>query len=97
MKLSYQLSKLAERDLENIWGYSLENWSIKQADRYINEIVGQIEKVCLNPEIGRTIFESKPDHRLSKINSHLIIYKVEDQILKVDIILHERMDIENQF
>lgn len=96
MKLNYQLSKLAEIDLENIWIYTFENWSIKQADKYINQIIKQIEKVCSNPEIGKSISEIKSKHRMRKINSHLIIYKIEDEILKIDRILHEKMDIENQ-
>jgi len=96
MKLEYQLSKLAIKDLENIWEYTFANWSLKQADKYIKQIISQINKVCLNPEIGRPIFNVKPKHRMKKINSHLIIYKVDNHTLKVDRILHEKMDIENQ-
>lgn len=96
MNLKYQLSKLAEKDLEVIWDYTYANWSIKKADKYINQIIIQIGKVCSNPELGRSLTEIKPEHRMLKVNSHLIIYKIEDEILKVDRILHEKMDIENR-
>ncbi len=33
---------------------------------------------------------------MSKINSHLIVYKVENKVLKIDRIIHERFDIINQ-
>jgi len=96
MKLEFQLSKKAELDLENIWEFTFTNWSIKQADKYINQIVDQINKICLNPKVGRPIFKVKPHHRMKKINSHLIIYTIDNHTLKVDRILHEKMDIENQ-
>ncbi len=96
MKLDYQLSRLANQDLENIWKYSFENWSKKQADRYVKQIISQIKKVCSNPEVGKQISRIKPHHRIIKINSHLIVYKVEDEILKVDRIVHLRMDIQNR-
>jgi len=96
MKLKYQLSKLAEEDLENIWDYTFTNWSLKEADNYIKQIFKQINKICSNPEIGRSIFSVKPQHRMIKINSHLIVYKVENTILKIDRIIHERMDIKRE-
>ena len=96
MKLTYQLSELAEKDLENIWDYTFKHWSIKQADKYINQIIKQIDKICSNPEIGRSISGIKLKHRMSKINSHMIIYKVENRMLQVDRILHKKMDIDNQ-
>jgi len=94
--LNFQLSRLAEKDLENIWTYTFENWSIKQADKYIKEIIKKIETICSNPEIGRSLAKIKPNHRLIKVNSHLLIYKVEKGILKVDRILHKSMDLDNQ-
>ena len=39
----YRLSPLAERDLEEIWFYTFENWSAEQADRYHNQIMAAIE------------------------------------------------------
>ena len=96
MKLNYQLSRLAEKDLEDIWEYTFANWSLKQADSYIKQIFKQINKICSNPEIGRSIFSIKPNHRIIKVNSHLIVYKIDDSILKIDRIIHERMDIKNK-
>ena len=33
--MNYKISQEANQDIENIWLYTLENWSIKQADRYL--------------------------------------------------------------
>jgi len=38
VKLNYQLSRLAEKDLEDIWEYTYLNWTSKKADKYIKQI-----------------------------------------------------------
>ena len=43
MKNKYRISEKAITDLENIWLYSYKNWSNKQADRYHNLIIREIE------------------------------------------------------
>jgi toxin ParE1/3/4 len=50
--MNYTLSNLASVDLENIWLYTVENWSLEQADRYLNLIFDEIEYVCLKPNSG---------------------------------------------
>ena len=94
--MKFQLSRLANNDLESIWEYTFTNWSNEQADIYVNQIITQINKVCNNPEIGRQIFDIKPNHRMIKINFHFIVYKVDAEILKINRIVHERMDIPNR-
>jgi plasmid stabilization system protein ParE len=42
----YRLSPRAERDLEDIWLYAFENWSVEQADRYQNQIMAAIETLA---------------------------------------------------
>jgi len=32
----YKISKLAELDLEDIWNYTVYEWSIEQAEKYLN-------------------------------------------------------------
>ena len=40
--MKFILSNEAENDLENIWFYTFQTWSINQADEYLNRIVSQI-------------------------------------------------------
>ncbi|WP_339926238.1 type II toxin-antitoxin system RelE/ParE family toxin [uncultured Cyclobacterium sp.] len=96
MRLKFQLSRLASNDLENIWEYTYTNWSLRQADNYVKQIMNQINNICINPELGRQIISIKPNHRMIKINSHFIVYKVDGEVLKIDRIVHERMDIPNR-
>jgi toxin ParE1/3/4 len=41
----YIISDKALEDLNNIWLYTAENWSVKQANKYYNLILDEIEYV----------------------------------------------------
>lgn len=96
MKSAYEISKLAQQDLEEIWIYTYENWSLSQADKYYRNIIRQFEKICSNPEIGKSIDYVKKGQRTRAIKSHLIVYKILDDKIWIDRVLHERMDIETR-
>jgi toxin ParE1/3/4 len=42
--MNYRISHWAKIDLEHIWFYTFENWSVKQADIYISTIFKAIKK-----------------------------------------------------
>lgn len=46
MKLTYELSNLAEQDLENIWVYTFNNWSRNQANKYYKLLMNEIANIC---------------------------------------------------
>jgi len=96
MKLEYELSKLALKDINSIWNYTAEQWSIAQADNYFNQIFEAIELICSNPELGKSFKEVKKNHRVKIVKFHMIIYKIEKGILFIDRILHQRMDIDSE-
>ena len=41
----YIISEEALKDIDNIWLYTAENWSLEQADRYYNLILDEIEYI----------------------------------------------------
>ena len=59
MIVEYELSYLARNDLEKIWNFTTQSWSIKHADKYYLSIIERIETICHNPKIGRSIKEIK--------------------------------------
>ncbi|MBK8505048.1 MAG: type II toxin-antitoxin system RelE/ParE family toxin [Saprospiraceae bacterium] len=93
MKLTYKVSKLAQQDLEEIWSYTFENWSLSQADRYYRNMVREFDKICKNPELGRPIDYVKKGNRITRLKSHLIVYKILSGKIWIDRVLHESMDI----
>ena len=55
-----------------------------------------IDLICRNPKIGKSIAEVNDRHRKHIVGSHIIIYKIENNLILIDRVLHQRMDIENQ-
>lgn len=96
--MKYILSNEAENDLENIWFYTFQTWSIRQADSYLNIIVSQIQHIANNPKVGKDYGKIRKGYFRSKIKSHYIFYKIDkrNKVVKVVRILHERMDIETR-
>ncbi|MEP7377135.1 MAG: type II toxin-antitoxin system RelE/ParE family toxin [Chitinophagaceae bacterium] len=94
--LPYVIGKKAVSDLEEIWLYTVEKWSIDQADRYYNLIFDEIQFICKNVNAGKSMEHVRKAYRASKVKSHLIFYRIQNSIVEVIRILHERMDIENR-
>ena len=53
--MRYIISGKANQDIEKIWLYSYENWSLEQADRYYNLILDEIEFIAENFESGKSV------------------------------------------
>jgi toxin ParE1/3/4 len=94
--LPFVISKKAVADLNEIWLYTIENWSIEQADRYYNLIFDEINYIRKNINAGKSMEHVRKGYRASKVKSHLIFYRVLNSTIEVIRILHERMDIDNR-
>lgn len=96
IQLPYVISKKAISDLDEIWLYTVEKWSVEQANRYYNLIIDEINYICKKPTAGRRLEDTRKGYQVSKVKSHLIFYRVVKNVVEVVRILHERMDIETQ-
>jgi toxin ParE1/3/4 len=96
--MSYKISVQASDDIEGVWLYTFENWSLEQADRYVNLIFDEIEYLADNPNSGKDFSHIRKNYRCSKVKSHIIFYRLADKQNDIEIIrvLHQRMDIENR-
>ncbi len=94
--LPFVITKKAVSDLEEIWLYTVEKWSVEQADRYYNLIFDEINFICKKNTGGKSMEHVRKGYRASKVKSHLIFYRVLNNTIEVIRILHERMDIENR-
>ena len=93
----YILSEEAKNDINNIWIYTAEVWSIEQADRYYNLIVDEIEFIAENYELSKDYNHIRVNYRYSKVNSHFIFFRKADNMeMEVVRILHEKMDLKNR-
>ncbi|NVO11189.1 MAG: type II toxin-antitoxin system RelE/ParE family toxin [Bacteroidales bacterium] len=95
--MRYLISEKANQDIEKIWLYTFENWSLEQADRYYNLIIDEIEFISENFESGKSVDYIKKGYRASIVNSHIVFYKKSRKnIVEIIRVLHQRMDIENR-
>ncbi len=96
--MNYKISIEAGIDLEKIWAYTFETWSLEQADRYINQIFEEIEYISMKPENGKDFSYVRKNYIRTKVKFHFIFYKVskKTKIVEVIRVLHQQMDIENR-
>ncbi|MDA3886981.1 MAG: type II toxin-antitoxin system RelE/ParE family toxin [Candidatus Delongbacteria bacterium] len=97
MKL-FKITEKAGSDLENIWLYTFQNWSLEQADRYYELIMNEIFFLSEYPTAGSIADHILKGYRVSRVKSHLVFYKYNsDGFIVVIRILHTSMDVENKF
>jgi len=94
--MKYRISDKAFEDIESIWFYTMEKWSVDQADRYYDLIFEEIEQIAEYPLRGKDYNHIRKNYRRSKIKSHFIFYKYNknDEFIDIIRILHQSMDIE---
>ena len=92
----FVITRKAVTDLEGIWLYTAQNWSVEQADRYYNLIIDEINFTCKNPKAGRSMEHVRAGYLVAKVKSHLIFYRIVNGTIEVVRILHERMDVEGR-
>lgn len=95
--MNYKISKEAETDLEKIWLYTFENWSLEQADYYFDLIMDEIEYLSENPKARKDYNEIRKGYFRSRVKSHFIFYRINLKEEKVEIIriLHQQMDVDS--
>jgi toxin ParE1/3/4 len=96
--MKYKISKEALSDLEKIWLYTFETWSLEQADRYFNLLMDEINYLTTNPKSGKDYSHVRKGYYSSRVKSHFIFYKInlKDNELEIIRILHQLMDIESR-
>lgn len=77
----YIINEKALDDINKIWIYTAETWSIEQADRYYNLIFDEIEYIVDNFEMARDFGKVIKNYRCSKVKSHLVFSR-KQKIMK---------------
>ena len=93
-----KVSQAASDDMEGIWWYTVEHWSVEQADRYLNLIMDALDHILIEPKSGRDFGHVREGYMAMTAGSHLIFYRLERSGDAVEIIrvLHGRMDLETR-
>ena len=86
------LSPKAKSDLGVIWDYTLEEWDVEQAEKYVRELWATMQSQTCDHSSSTDISDVRPGYRKIRSGSHVIFFKLIDDGIDVIRILHQRMD-----
>lgn len=90
----FKLTHKAVEDLAEIWNYTFEVWSEKQADTYYESLISFCQEIADHPHLGRNYDGITQDLWGMKSNKHIIFYRnINEDYVEITRILHERMDL----
>jgi toxin ParE1/3/4 len=90
----YVLRPRAQRDIEEIWDYSAQNWGVDQAETYIRRIQLAVTRLADDPRLGRKCDDIRAGYRKYRAGSHFVFYLSTGDGIDVVRILHESMDFQ---
>lgn len=94
---NYKLTNKAVNDLTNIWNYTFDKWSEKQADKYYALLIESCQFISDNTNIGKKYSGVKEELLGLKVNKHIIFYRrINDFSVEITRILHEQMDLKSR-
>lgn len=94
MSGTYALRELARADLEAIWVYTVEQWGIEQAERYLLGFFRCFDDLAANPRLGRERDDVKVGYRSFPQGRHVVFYVIPPAGIEVIGIVHQSADVE---
>ncbi len=87
------LSPAAERDVADIWHYTVERWGGDQAASYIGDIRDACQEMVAGNRVTREV-EIRAGYSKTFVGSHVLYFRItESGTIIVVRILHQRMDV----
>ena len=94
---NYVLTNKAVEDLSQIWSYTYDVWSEKQADKYYHMLLDHCQELANNPSSGKKYNEIAEDIFGFKASHHIIFYRKHNkESIQIVRILHNRMDLKTR-
>jgi len=92
---SYCLRTLARDDLEAIWDYTVEQWGVEQAERYLDILFTCFDDLANNPQLGRQRDDVKPGYRSFPQGRHVVFYVFAPTGIEIIGIVHQSADVDS--
>jgi len=93
----YILSEIADKDLEDIFDYTLDEFGFDQAEKYLLEIEEIFQNLIVNPQIGKKRDEIKQGLYSFPKDNHIIFYRILDNHIRIVRVLHVSRDVPKYF
>ena len=88
------LSPKAKSDLSEIWDYTLAEWGIDQAEKYVRDLWEAMQQQACDSSASIDISDVRNGYRKVISGSHVIFFKLTGDGIDVVRVLHQRMDFE---
>ena len=93
----YYFTNRAVEDLADIWNYTLENWSERQADKYYELLIMTCATLANDSRLGKQYDILSAGILGYKIKKHVIFYEiVAKREIEIIRILHGMMDLKSR-
>lgn len=93
----YLLSEAADRDLEDIFDYTLNRFGTDQAVRYLIELETIFLKLTTHPGMGKNRNEIRRGLKSFPKFSHVIFYRLRENHIFIVRVLHGSRDVSRSF
>ena len=93
----YILSEIADKDLEDIFDYTFDEFGFDQAEKYLLEIEEIFQNLIINPQIGKKRDEIKQGLYSFPKDNHISFYRILDKHIRIVRVLHGSRDIPKYF
>ncbi|RVT93194.1 type II toxin-antitoxin system RelE/ParE family toxin [Sphingomonas crocodyli] len=88
----YRLSPRAQRDLEEMFDYTVAEWGLAQAIRYTDLIEAACSNLAEAPRLAQGCDHIRPGYRRRSVEQHVIYFRPTSYGIAIIRILHQRMD-----
>jgi toxin ParE1/3/4 len=93
----FYLTNKAVEDLADIWNYTLENWSERQADKYYDLLIMTCSTLANDPKMGKQYDILSEEILGYKIRKHIIFFQIiSKREIEIVRILHGMMDLKSK-
>jgi toxin ParE1/3/4 len=94
---NYRITRLAQNDVQNIWNYTVDQWSLSQAEKYIDGLFDCFDAVADGTMQTKAVDQIRQGYRKALYGRHVVFFKFgDDQVTEIIRVLHSSMDIETR-
>lgn len=88
----YRLTPKAQRDLDEVFEYTLAHWGLPLAMRYTDLIEAACADLAKAPQQAQACVNIRPGYRRRGVEQHVVYFRPTSYGIAVTRILHQRMD-----
>ncbi|MEL6661764.1 MAG: type II toxin-antitoxin system RelE/ParE family toxin [Pseudomonadota bacterium] len=93
-ELTIRFTKSARAELIDIAEYTAETWGEAQQKRYLSGLDDKLRLLTKHPALGKSRADLSGDVFTFPFGRHLVLYRVQDEVLQILGFPHQSMDIE---